>query len=107
MKFSERVAPIANTRGACFASLLVAVLGLAAVVALLASSALAGDSRNPFEDDAKAAQAGEFEFRINCAFCHGLGARGGGRGPDLTRAHKHHADARQFLHLGALIPCPR
>jgi len=23
-------------------------------------------------------QAGEYEFRINCALCHGLGARGGG-----------------------------
>jgi len=35
----------------------------------------------------------EFEFRINCAFCHGLGARGGGRGPDLTRARKRHGDS--------------
>jgi mono/diheme cytochrome c family protein len=39
-----------------------------------------------WRDDAKAAKAGEYEFRINCALCHGLGAHGGGRGPDLTRA---------------------
>src|SRR3989440_11822793 len=45
-------------------------------------------SQSPGGSDA--AKAGEFEFRINCAFCHGLGARGGGRGPDLTRAKKRH-----------------
>ena len=41
---------------------------------------------------------GEYEFRINCALCHGLGARGGGRGPDLTRANKKHthSDAEMF-----------
>ena len=54
--------------------------------------------RNPLASDPKAAKAGEYEFRINCALCHGLGARGGGRGPDLTRAQKRHAqnDAEMF-----------
>jgi cytochrome c oxidase cbb3-type subunit III len=54
--------------------------------------------RNPLAGDAKAAKAGEYEFRINCALCHGLGARGGGRGPDLTRAVKKHthSDADMF-----------
>ena len=53
-----------------------------------------------------AAKAGEFEFRINCAFCHGLGARGGGRGPDLTRARKRHAssDADLFRIISNGIP---
>jgi len=60
---------------------------------LMAPSTLADEVRNPFSGDAKAAKAGEYEFRINCAFCHGLGARGGGRGPDLTRAHKRHGDS--------------
>ena len=52
------------------------------------------------------AKAGEFEFRINCAFCHGLGARGGGRGPDLTRAHKRHgdSDADMFQNISLGIP---
>jgi len=56
------------------------------------------DDRNPLAGDAKAAKAGEYEFRINCALCHGLGAHGGGRGPDLTRAVKKHAhsDADMF-----------
>jgi cytochrome c oxidase cbb3-type subunit 3 len=56
------------------------------------------DGQNPLAGDAKAAKAGEYEFRINCALCHGLGARGGGRGPDLTRAVKKHthSDADMF-----------
>src|SRR5271163_2848164 len=73
---------------------------------ILAPSTLADEMHNPFSGDAKAAKAGEFEFRINCAFCHGLGARGGGRGPDLTRAHKHHgdSDADLFQNISKGIP---
>jgi len=67
-------------------------------LALLAIGAQGADDRNPFAGDAKAAKAGEYEFRINCALCHGLGAKGGGRGPDLTRAQKKfaHTDAEMF-----------
>src|SRR6202451_1383546 len=73
---------------------------------LVAPSTLADEIRNPFSGDAKAAKSGEFEFRINCAFCHGLGARGGGRGPALTRAHKHHgdSDADLFQNISQGIP---
>lgn len=55
-------------------------------------------SSNPLANDPNAAKAGEYEFRINCALCHGLGAHGGGRGPDLTRAQKKHvhSDADMF-----------
>jgi len=68
------------------------------ILALIASLALlvcpiAAQTRNPFSTNPRAAKAGEFQFRINCALCHGLGARGGGRGPDLTRAHKRHGDS--------------
>jgi len=68
---------------------------------LLVSFALAGEERNPFAGDPKAARAGEFQFRINCSFCHGLGARGGGRGPDLTLARKRHgaSDAEMFQNI--------
>jgi putative heme-binding domain-containing protein len=48
--------------------------------------------KNPYAGDAKVAKLGEYQFRSNCAFCHGLGAKGGGRGPDLTRAQKHHGN---------------
>ena len=65
-----------------------------------------GFGQNPFAEDSKAAKAGEYEFRINCALCHGLGARGGGRGPDLTRAQKKHAqnDAEMFQVISSGIP---
>ena len=64
------------------------------------------DDRNPLAGTAKAAKAGEYEFRINCALCHGLGAHGGGRGPDLTRAVKKHAhsDAEMFQVISNGIP---
>ncbi len=54
---------------------------------------LRAQGKNPYAGDAKVAKLGEFEFRANCAFCHGLGARGGGRGPDLTRTPKKHGDS--------------
>lgn len=73
---------------------------------LLATAAQAADQRNPLNGNPKAAKAGEYEFRINCALCHGLGAKGGGRGPDLTRAVKKHAhnDAEMFQVISNGIP---
>ncbi len=66
----------------------------------------AAQEQNPLAHDATAAKAGEYEFRINCALCHGLGARGGGRGPDLTRAQKKHTrnDAEMFQVISSGIP---
>jgi cytochrome c oxidase cbb3-type subunit 3 len=68
------------------------------LVVVAAATVQAADDRNPLAGDPQAAKAGEYEFRINCALCHGLGARGGGRGPDLTRAQKKHthSDAEMF-----------
>jgi len=65
-----------------------------AVSLMMGVSALsvAAQGKNPYAGDAKVAKLGEFEFRANCAFCHGLGAHGGGRGPDLTRTPKKHGD---------------
>jgi len=76
------------------------------VCCLVLLSLASADDRNPFAGNAKAAKAGESEFRINCALCHGLGARGGGRGPDLTRAQKKHAhsDAEMFQVISNGIP---
>lgn len=59
---------------------------------LLSPLTLSAQDKNPFTNEPKAVTAGESQFRANCAFCHGLGARGGGRGPDLTRAQKRHGD---------------
>jgi cytochrome c oxidase cbb3-type subunit 3 len=70
------------------------------------TGALRAQEKNPFAGDAKAAKLGEFQFRANCAFCHGLGARGGGRGPDLTRAQKRHgnSDADIFRTINEGVP---
>jgi len=81
-----------------------AMLRKALVTGVLLVAAAA--AQNPFTGDAKAAKAGEYEFRINCALCHGLGAKGGGRGPDLTRAVKKHThnDAEMFQVISNGIP---
>lgn len=67
---------------------------------------LRAQDKNPYAGDPKAAKLGESQFRANCAFCHGLGARGGGRGPDLTRAQKRHgnADADLFRTINEGVP---
>jgi cytochrome c oxidase cbb3-type subunit 3 len=79
-----------------------------ALLAGLGSFAIAAlaQEKNPYAGNAKMAQLGEFQFRANCAFCHGLGARGGGRGPDLTRAKKKHGatDADLFRTINDGVP---
>ena len=67
-----------------------AAAGFALLVCCTFAPRVFGQEKNPYAGDAKVAKLGEYQFRVNCAFCHGLGARGGGRGPDLTRAQKHH-----------------
>ena len=78
--------------------------GVVAVFALM--TGLEAQDRNPFANDPAAAEAGKYHFRINCALCHGLGARGGGRGPDLTRANKKHgsSDAEMFRTIHDGVP---
>src|SRR5436305_1069537 len=39
---------------------------------------------NPLAGDSKAVTRGAILFRQECVFCHGVSARGGMRGPDLT-----------------------
>ncbi len=80
--------------------------GIPVLLLLYAAVAGAADTQNPFAGNPKAAKAGEYEFRINCALCHGLGAHGGGRGPDLTRPHKKHthSDADMFQVISNGIP---
>ena len=71
-------------------------LTLSAFFAL--SGPLFAQEKNPYSGDAKIAKVGEYQFRLNCAFCHGLGARGGGRGPDLTRAKRHGSSDAEIFH---------
>jgi cytochrome c oxidase cbb3-type subunit 3 len=72
----------------------VALFSCAALLVIgVLTASLGAQDKNPFSGDGKATKLGESQFRANCAFCHGLGARGGGRGPDLTRAQKRHGNA--------------
>ncbi|HJZ65857.1 MAG TPA: c-type cytochrome [Candidatus Acidoferrum sp.] len=64
----------------------------------IAASVTRAQSKNPYAGDARVAKMGEGQFRINCAFCHGLGARGGGRGPDLTRPKRHGNSDEEIFH---------
>jgi len=73
-------------------------------LAALALPPILHAQQNPLANSAAAVRAGESEFRINCSFCHGIGARGGGRAPDLTRTQKKHgntdADLFRTIHDG-------
>ncbi len=83
------------------------LFGCAALVADAAAAvALCAQDKNPFSGDLEATKLGESQFRANCAFCHGLGARGGGRGPDLSRAQKRHgnSDANLFRTINEGVP---
>src|SRR5215471_8813339 len=81
-------------------------LWMTTLALMLTTTVATAQETNPLAGKPGAAKAGEYEFRINCALCHGLGARGGGRGPDLTRAQKKHAhtDAEMFQTISGGIP---
>lgn len=78
----------------------------AVMLLVIAAIEMRAQDTNPLANDPNAAKLGEFEFRANCAFCHGLGAHGGGRGPDLTRAQKKHGntDADLFRTINEGVP---
>jgi cytochrome c oxidase cbb3-type subunit III len=73
-------------------------LAYAILFFVFTSTPASAQDKNPLANDPSAAKLGEFEFRANCAFCHGLGARGGGRGPDLTRVQKKHGNSDADLY---------
>jgi cytochrome c oxidase cbb3-type subunit 3 len=58
-------------------------------------------TRNPLTGDVQAIAKGAVLFRQECVFCHGVGAHGGMRGPDLTTGSWTHggtdADLRQTI----------
>ena len=62
------------------------VIGLAIPIwAQVAAPPARGDAvGNPLTGDPKAITQGAVLFRQECVFCHGVSARGGMRGPDLT-----------------------
>jgi cytochrome c oxidase cbb3-type subunit III len=55
--------------------------------------AISDQARNPFAGDSQAITKGAVLFRQECVYCHGVGARGGMRGPDLTTGSWNHGGA--------------
>lgn len=62
--------------------------------------------QNPFTRDPEAINLGRSYFRKGCSPCHGIDARGGGRGPDLTSGRMTHgdSDAALFRTIGRGVP---
>jgi len=66
-------------------TLAAALIASAALRLSAQTSATVGDNaRNPLAGDPDAIKQGQVLFRQECVYCHGVGARGGARGPDLT-----------------------
>jgi cytochrome c oxidase cbb3-type subunit 3 len=64
------------------------------------------EKMNPLAGDPAAIKEGASLFRTDCSPCHGLNARGGGRGPDLTSGLWIHgaSDAAIFQTINQGIP---
>ena len=62
--------------------------------------------RNPFAGDPNAIRMGAVLFRQECVYCHGVGARGGMRGPDLTTGAWSHggSDAELLRTISGGVP---
>jgi putative heme-binding domain-containing protein len=100
------------------AKIIVPLMGLCTAIAVagllprpISSIVEAQELKNPLAGTPKEIQEGAFLFRSSCALCHGLGAHGGSRGPDLTRAVWNHgsSDAEIFHNIlngipGTLMP---
>jgi len=68
------------------------VLRISCVITGLLCSSLLHAAEKPAEKSA-ALKEGASVFRANCSPCHGLNARGGGRGPDLTSGRWTHGSS--------------
>ena len=62
--------------------------------------------KNPVAGDPQAIKQGQALFLLSCAYCHGVDARGGGRGPDLAAGRWLHgeSDAEVFRNVHRGIP---
>ena len=89
----------------------VPVLRLFLLLAVFVQVPRASGGQAPSPDDRATANAAEVKegsslFRANCSPCHGLTARGGGRGPDLTSGRWTHgsSDAEIFRTISEGVP---
>ncbi len=76
---------------------LIAFLGAAEGAQGLAAAQQGKEVKNPLIGDPYAIQQGKALFRLSCSFCHGMDARGGSRGPDLSSGRRTHGDSDAAL----------
>ena len=76
------------------------------ITRLTSAAAQEKEMKNPLAGDLEAVKQGRSHFRQTCAVCHGLDARGGGRGPDLTSGRWVHgeSDAALFRTITRGVP---
>src|SRR5262245_14206925 len=75
-----------STASARPATCLTAVMAALFACATLFAQSKDAPERNPFQPTPENIQEGMVAFRANCAYCHGMDARGM-RGPDLTTVY--------------------
>jgi cytochrome c oxidase cbb3-type subunit 3 len=80
---------------------------LAGIVTLLTAAVLVTAQepaeKNPFQPTPDVIQEGMVSFRANCAYCHGIDARGA-RGPDLTGVFASHSEEGLFRLVRRGVP---
>jgi cytochrome c oxidase cbb3-type subunit III len=88
------------------ASLLIALYFLPQIEMMHGQTAREKPVANPVTGDTAAIQEGASLFRANCSPCHGLSAKGGGRGPDLSSGRWTHgsSDAEIFRTITQGVP---
>jgi cytochrome c oxidase cbb3-type subunit III len=88
------------------AALLSAALGAGLLIQATLATATGNPTSNPAEAKAATIKEGASLFRANCSPCHGLSARGGGRGPDLTSRRWTHGstDSAIFRTIAQGVP---
>ena len=76
------------------------------VITSLLCSSVVNAADKTAADKSAAVKEGASVFRANCSPCHGLNARGGGRGPDLTSGRWTHGstDAAIFRTISQGVP---
>jgi len=90
----------------CGNGLLRSVLVPVAVMCFTVGQERAQEKGNPLKGNPSAIKEGASLFHADCSPCHGLNARGGGRGPDLTSGLWVHggSDAAIFRTISQGVP---
>src|ERR687888_123875 len=84
-------------QGGSMATRVITLLIVAACLGVAAAASQQEPVRNPLAGKSDAIAEGQTLFRSECSYCHGLNARGGTRGPDLTSGRSVRGDSDAAL----------